>query len=65
MLLVKKWELPLLLWMLETRLLMSNVALSGVCVHAMDFSWKAAGLEMLAATAAARNWMCFSGVICG
>lgn len=49
MLLVKKWELPLLAWMLETGLLVSNVAWSGVCACiSMDFSWKAAGLEILA-----------------
>lgn len=52
--------------MLETRLLISNAARSGVCACiAMDFSWKAAGLEILALSASSRNWMCFSGVICG
>lgn len=35
------------------------------CVRATDFSWKAAGLEILAVTAASRNWMCFSGAVCG
>lgn len=52
--------------MLETGLLVSNVAWSGVCACiSMDFSWKAAGLEILAVTPSSRNWMCFSGVICG
>lgn len=35
------------------------------CVRATDFSWKAAGLEILAVTASSRNWMCFSGAVCG
>lgn len=50
--------------MLETRLLVSNAARSGA--HSCHgFLLESCSLGNPGSTTASRNWMCFSGVICG